>query len=70
MFVASTYGRVIISEMTLPETSKSIKSVQVGGIAGGRKYIAQGSFWNFNPSFSFILFILLNSFLYFPKIRF
>jgi len=48
VFVASTYGRVIISEMTLPESNKSIKSVQVGGIAGGRKYIAQGILFKFN----------------------
>jgi hypothetical protein len=37
----SAYGKVIISEAFLPEVMKTITSRNVGGIAGGAKYICQ-----------------------------
>ena len=36
---ASLYAQVIISELTLPVSLKSIQPVKIGGIAGGDKYI-------------------------------
>ncbi len=32
------YGRIIISEMALPNEAKTIKSIDIGGIAGGIKF--------------------------------
>lgn len=36
-------GRSIIDEKWLPENRKTVKSVAVGGVAGGEKFIAEGS---------------------------
>eukprot|EP01121_Diplochlamys_sp_Union-15-3_P013069 TRINITY_DN400_c0_g2_i1.p1 TRINITY_DN400_c0_g2~~TRINITY_DN400_c0_g2_i1.p1 ORF type:complete len:533 (+),score=143.20 TRINITY_DN400_c0_g2_i1:106-1599(+) len=47
VFVAETYGKVIISEIGLSEKEKSIKPVSVGGSAGGEKYIVQGILFKF-----------------------
>jgi len=38
-----TYGRIIISEMHLPPSQKTIRPVKIGGVAGGLyKYVCQG----------------------------
>ena len=42
IYTAKTYGRIIINELCLPYEHKSVKPKEVGGIAGGTKYIAQG----------------------------
>lgn len=34
--------KTIILERYLPETAKTIKPIQIGGLAGGEKYITQG----------------------------
>jgi hypothetical protein len=45
---ASGIARIIIEELHLPPTMKSIQpAVGVGGIAGGEKYIVQGCFFKF-----------------------
>ena len=41
-FNARKYGEVIISEKCLPLDKKTIKPVQLGGIAGGEKYVVHG----------------------------
>lgn len=38
LFSARTYGKIIISEVYLPDNEKTIKPVQIGGIAGGQKF--------------------------------
>jgi hypothetical protein len=38
---ACTYGKIIISEGSLPTHEKTIRPVEIGGIAGGEKYIVQ-----------------------------
>lgn len=40
---ARTYGRVIISELGLPVGAKTIPPANIGGKAGGLKFIARGS---------------------------
>jgi hypothetical protein len=47
--VATLFGRIIISERTLPENRKTIKPAtkSVGGIAGGDKYIHAGILFKF-----------------------
>lgn len=47
--VATEAGRTIISELFLPEESRTIRSItaKVGGIAGGEKYICRGIFFKF-----------------------
>lgn len=47
VYVAETFSRVIISEMGLPVADKSIKPIDIGGIAGGTKYIVQGVLFKF-----------------------
>jgi hypothetical protein len=42
IFVAETYGKVIISEINVPFDQKTIKPISIGGQAGGEKYIAAG----------------------------
>lgn len=44
---AIMYGRIIIQEYTLPDEQKTIKPLQVGGLAGGEKYAVQGIFFKF-----------------------
>jgi hypothetical protein len=39
---ARTYGQIIIAERYLPVSKKTIKPMDIGGIAGGQKYIVQG----------------------------
>lgn len=39
---AQLYAKVIISERCLPDERKSIKPAGLGGVAGGKKFIAGG----------------------------
>eukprot|EP01125_Pyxidicula_operculata_P011795 TRINITY_DN385_c1_g1_i1.p1 TRINITY_DN385_c1_g1~~TRINITY_DN385_c1_g1_i1.p1 ORF type:complete len:1249 (+),score=314.60 TRINITY_DN385_c1_g1_i1:1159-4905(+) len=41
------YAKIIISELYLPDDKKTIKPVQLGGVAGGDKYICQGILFKF-----------------------
>ncbi|KAK5577689.1 hypothetical protein RB653_002634 [Dictyostelium firmibasis] len=47
VYAAESYGRIIISENFLANELKTIKPVNVGGIAGGEKYIVQGILFKF-----------------------
>jgi hypothetical protein len=47
VYAAQLYGKIIISEMSLPVSLKTLKPSSVGGIAGGEKYIAQGILFKF-----------------------
>lgn len=40
--MAKTYGRTIISELFLPESERTIKPADIGGVAGGKKYLVRG----------------------------
>ena len=42
---AKTYGKIIISELNMPEKEKTIHSINAGGVAGGEKYICQSIFF-------------------------
>eukprot|EP01125_Pyxidicula_operculata_P017085 TRINITY_DN5945_c0_g1_i2.p1 TRINITY_DN5945_c0_g1~~TRINITY_DN5945_c0_g1_i2.p1 ORF type:complete len:1909 (-),score=399.00 TRINITY_DN5945_c0_g1_i2:471-6197(-) len=42
VYAAETYGKIIISEFYLPNSLKTIKSANFGGIAGGTKFLKQG----------------------------
>eukprot|EP01125_Pyxidicula_operculata_P004215 TRINITY_DN1624_c0_g1_i3.p1 TRINITY_DN1624_c0_g1~~TRINITY_DN1624_c0_g1_i3.p1 ORF type:complete len:788 (+),score=138.75 TRINITY_DN1624_c0_g1_i3:44-2407(+) len=44
---AAMYGKIIISEVFWENKYKTIKSVEFGGIAGGRKYIHNGILFKF-----------------------
>eukprot|EP01117_Protostelium_nocturnum_P018219 TRINITY_DN7584_c0_g1_i1.p1 TRINITY_DN7584_c0_g1~~TRINITY_DN7584_c0_g1_i1.p1 ORF type:complete len:891 (+),score=348.35 TRINITY_DN7584_c0_g1_i1:80-2752(+) len=46
-YAASTYGRIIITENSLPIERKTIKPVEIGGIAGGQKFIVSGILFKF-----------------------
>lgn len=39
---AEQYGRIIISERYLPVKDKTIHPLDIGGVAGGDKYICRG----------------------------
>ncbi|KAH3759766.1 Histidine kinase A [Pelomyxa schiedti] len=45
VYSASLYGKIIISELGMPEKEKTIKPISIGGIAGGEKYIVRGIFF-------------------------
>jgi hypothetical protein len=47
LYIAKTCGRMIISEVYLPDEQKTIKPIDLGGIAGGAKYISQGILFKF-----------------------
>lgn len=47
VYTSKTYGKIIISELSLPPEKKTVKPVDAGGIAGGMKYIAAGIFFKF-----------------------
>lgn len=47
IYTVKTYARIIISEAYLPDDQKIIKPVDVGGIAGGSKYIVQRILFKF-----------------------
>lgn len=44
---SSLYGEIIVSELTVPSSLKSIQPVNVGGIAGGDKYIVDNILFKF-----------------------
>eukprot|EP01117_Protostelium_nocturnum_P006466 TRINITY_DN2328_c0_g1_i1.p1 TRINITY_DN2328_c0_g1~~TRINITY_DN2328_c0_g1_i1.p1 ORF type:complete len:1080 (+),score=470.57 TRINITY_DN2328_c0_g1_i1:226-3465(+) len=44
---AMTYAKIIISEVFLPSESKTFKPVDIGGVAGGSKYIVQNILFKF-----------------------
>ncbi|KAM9987697.1 hypothetical protein ACTFIZ_003048 [Dictyostelium cf. discoideum] len=44
---AENYGFIIIKEMFLPDHLKTIKPIDIGGIAGGQKFICQGILFKF-----------------------
>ena len=44
---AKTYGRIIISEVYLPSHKKTIKPINLGGVAGGEKYIVHNILFKF-----------------------
>jgi hypothetical protein len=37
VYCSSTYAKIIISELLLPDDEKTIKPAEVGGVAGGSK---------------------------------
>jgi hypothetical protein len=45
--VAETYGKVIIAERSLPDEEKSIKPINIGGMAGGSKFSVRGLLFKF-----------------------
>lgn len=45
--IAQEIGRTIIEEVSIPAPAKSIKPVNVGGVAGGEKYVERGIFFKF-----------------------
>eukprot|EP01102_Stenamoeba_stenopodia_P010457 TRINITY_DN3150_c0_g1_i4.p1 TRINITY_DN3150_c0_g1~~TRINITY_DN3150_c0_g1_i4.p1 ORF type:complete len:699 (+),score=110.12 TRINITY_DN3150_c0_g1_i4:139-2097(+) len=47
LYTAKAYGKIIISEVYLPVKQKTIKPVDVGGIAGGEKYIIHNILFKF-----------------------
>ena len=47
VWTVKTYGRIIISEESVPVEEKTIKPVSIGGIAGGHKFIVQGVLFKF-----------------------
>lgn len=44
IYTATTYGKIIISEVYLPPEDKTIKPIR-GGIAGGEKYLCKGIYF-------------------------
>jgi len=46
--VSENYGRIIISELHVPEKDKTIKSISDSGRAGGAKYLVQDIFFKFS----------------------
>lgn len=47
VFNVETYAKVIINELNVDDSKKTIKPVEVGGIAGGKKYVVQGILFKF-----------------------
>jgi hypothetical protein len=47
LYTAKTYGKIIISEVYLPVAEKSIKPADLGGVAGGLKYVAHNIYFKF-----------------------
>jgi hypothetical protein len=41
VYASQAYGRIIISEVFLPDTMKSIQPINIGGVAGGQKFLVQ-----------------------------
>ncbi len=52
VYTAQTYGRVIISELSVPIHYKTIKPTSIGGTAGGEKYIVNGILFKFALDFN------------------
>ena len=48
LFTAKAYGKIIIAEFFLPSFKKTIKPADnIGGVAGGKKYVVQGILFKF-----------------------
>lgn len=47
MYTATMYGKIIISEKFLPPEKKTIRPIDIGGIAGGHKYLVRGILFKF-----------------------
>lgn len=47
-YCAKTYGKIIIMEVSLSNKLKTIKPVDIGGAAGGVKYLIQGILFKFS----------------------
>ena len=47
IYAASTYGKIIISEVHLSNKHKTVRPVKIGGVAGGDKYIVHGILFKF-----------------------
>jgi len=47
IMIASTYGKIIISEGYLPDHLKTVRPQELGGIAGGSKYICHNILFKF-----------------------
>jgi hypothetical protein len=52
VYTAQTYGRVIISELSVPIQNKTIRPTSIGGAAGGEKYIVNGILFKFALDFN------------------
>lgn len=52
VYTAQTYGRVIISELSVPVLNKTIKPTSIGGAAGGEKYVVNGILFKFALDFN------------------
>eukprot|EP01104_Vermistella_antarctica_P017137 TRINITY_DN6023_c0_g1_i1.p1 TRINITY_DN6023_c0_g1~~TRINITY_DN6023_c0_g1_i1.p1 ORF type:complete len:1031 (+),score=322.01 TRINITY_DN6023_c0_g1_i1:387-3479(+) len=46
-YTSQLYARIIVSEMCMPNSLKTIKPVNIGGVAGGEKYIVKGILFKF-----------------------
>lgn len=42
LYSATSYGKIIVSEYNVPDHSKTIKPIGMGGILGGPKYLVRG----------------------------
>eukprot|EP01087_Luapelamoeba_hula_P019490 TRINITY_DN6459_c0_g1_i2.p1 TRINITY_DN6459_c0_g1~~TRINITY_DN6459_c0_g1_i2.p1 ORF type:complete len:388 (-),score=29.84 TRINITY_DN6459_c0_g1_i2:685-1848(-) len=47
LFTAQQYARVIIEEFSMPNHTKTIKPISIGGIAGGEKFVVGGIMFKF-----------------------
>ncbi|KYQ93360.1 Histidine kinase A [Tieghemostelium lacteum] len=47
VYASSTFGKVIISERYLPNNEKTIPPIDIGGLAGGDKFIVHGILFKF-----------------------
>lgn len=47
VFTSEAYGRLIISEMYLLPSEKTVHPLKLGGIAGGQKFVCQGILFKF-----------------------
>eukprot|EP01132_Coremiostelium_polycephalum_P009238 gene9238-11318_t len=47
VYASSTFGKVIISERYLPNHEKTIPPIDIGGLAGGSKFIVHGILFKF-----------------------
>ncbi|GAM18575.1 hypothetical protein SAMD00019534_017500 [Acytostelium subglobosum LB1] len=47
VYCANTFGKIIISERNLPDEQKTIKPLELGGVAGGQKYLCKDIIFKF-----------------------
>lgn len=47
VYAATTYAKIIISESCLPDHEKTIKPIDLGGVAGGQKFVCQNILFKF-----------------------